>query len=89
MDFLDIDKVIVQQKLLAKGGVKLVDLPKNLTRQNVDNAFEPRKSMGEWHHISCVKVVIPFKIWYKYDSTKKSCVNQRPIIVDHNWSRTS
>ena len=84
MDFLDIDKVTVKQKLLTKDGVKLVDLPTSLTKQVIDRRIRAIQINGKMAPYLICEGCDSVQLWYKYDLAKKSWVNQSGLKAMKN-----
>ena len=84
IDFLDIDKVTVEQKLLTKDDVKLVDLPTSLTKQVIDRRIRAIQINGKMAPYLICEGCDSVQVWYKYDLAKKSWVNQSGLKAMKN-----
>ena len=70
MDFLDIDKETVKRKVLSKDGVKLVDLPRSLTKQSLDKRIRAVEIDGKIAPYLVCEGCDSVQVWYKYDLAK-------------------
>ena len=84
MNFLDIDKETVKQKLLTKDGVKLIDLPTSLKKQVLEKRIRTIEINGKMAPYLVCEGCDSIQVWYKYDLAKKSWVNQSGLKAMRN-----